>query len=328
MIKANKNTLGFIIFRVKKLLWNKLYKAHLIHKRPLFDGGGIYKTFYGKKILSAYEGNDYIYECLMKESPCLIGRIGTTEMGVYNNCISVQLGIQKHLKESNKNSLCTLSGFFPFNPSDLMLFEWEKIYSESLSEVDAFACFETHSEDYVLNRYCHNSVLMQLMSLEPYFYDHPWSRALKGKKVLVIHPFEDTIIKQYKRNDCLFSNKDVLPNFELKTIKAIQSVAGEQTEFSSWFEALDHMKAKIADCDFDVAIIGCGAYALPLGAYIKQIGKKAIVMAGATQLLFGIMGSRWEQSGIMDNFINKYWTKPSNEERPKNAKKVEGGCYW
>lgn len=49
MIKANKNTLGFIIFRVKKLLWNKLYKAHLIHKRPLFDGGVYIKPFMERK---------------------------------------------------------------------------------------------------------------------------------------------------------------------------------------------------------------------------------------------------------------------------------------
>ena len=260
--------------------------------------------------------------------PCLIGRIGTTEMGVYNHCISVKLNIQSQIKVKSKNDLCTLSGFFPLEPSDQMMMQWSEIYSDSLSVVDGFATFDTHSEDYVVNRYCPDAVLMQLVALEPYFYENPWSRALKGKKVLIIHPFENTIRKQYQRHGLLFQNKEVLPDFVLKTIKAVQSVASEPTEFDSWFEALEHMKAQINDCDFDVAIIGCGAYALPLGAYVKRIGKKAVIMAGPTQLLFGIMGSRWEQSGIMKDYVNEFWTKPGEDERPKNAKKVEGACYW
>ena len=320
--------IDYLLFRIRKVLWDKMKQAGIIRKRPIFDAGGIHKTFYGQKVLSAYDGNDYIFECLLNDVPCLIGRIGTTEMGVYANCIGVELGIQRHIKTKTKNDLCTYSGFFPINPSDQMMMQWSKIYSDSLLVVDGFATFDTHSEDYVVNRYCSNAVLMQLLSLEPYFFNSPWSRALKGKKVLVIHPFEDTIRKQYQYHEHLFQNKDVLPDFELKTIKAVQSVAGESTQFSSWFEALDYMKRQIDACDFDVAIIGCGAYALPLGAYVKQIGKKAVIMAGPTQLLFGIMGSRWEKSGIMKDYVNDFWTKPGENERPKNANKVEGACYW
>lgn len=324
-----KLKIEYLLFRIRKKLWDKMQQVGIIHKRPVFDvRDGIYKTFYGQRILSAYDGNDYIYECLNDNNPCLIGRIGTIEMGVWNNCIAVELGIKPELNEGTKTDLCRGPGFFPLNPSDQMILQWAKLYSLSLAEVDGFAAFETHSEDFVVNRYCPNAVLMQLISLEPYFYKNPWSRALKGKKVLVIHPFEDTIRKQYQWHGQLFQNKDVLPDFELKTIKAVQSVAGESTEFSSWFDALDYMKHQIDVSDFDIAIIGCGAYALPLGAYVKQIGKKAVIMAGPTQLLFGIMGSRWEKSGIMKDYVNEFWTKPSENERPKNAKKVEGACYW
>ena len=35
--------------------------------------------------------------------------------------------------------------------------------------------------------------------------------------------------------------------------------------------------------DFDIAIIGCGAYAFPLGAYVKKLGKKAIDLLKNTQ---------------------------------------------
>ena len=37
---------------------------------------------------------------------------------------------------------------------------------------------------------------IQLLLLEPYHAKHPWSRVLKGKKVLVIHP----LLKQYNIN--------------------------------------------------------------------------------------------------------------------------------
>ena len=54
--------------------------------------------------------------------------------------------------------------------------------------------------------------------------------------------------------------------------------------------------------DFDVAIIGCGAYGFPLAAKLKQAGKQAIHLAGATQLLFGIKGKRWEEYQFQKRF--------------------------
>ena len=67
--------------------------------------------------------------------------------------------------------------------------------------------------------------------------------------------------------------------------------------------------------------------------------KKAIHMGGATQLLFGIKGNRWEDpmygvkewglpAGFYPKMFNEYWIKPGEEGRPKNAEQVEGACYW
>ncbi len=108
-------------------------------------------------------------------------------------------------------------------------------------------------------------------------------------------------------------------------------MAGEKTQFNDWFEALEYMKAEIRKTDFDVAIIGCGAYGLPLAAYCKEIGKKAIHMGGGTQLLFGIKGRRWEiqyQDSCYRDLFNEHWVYPAEFETPQNAKKVENACYW
>ena len=151
---------------------------------------------------------------------------------------------------------------------------------------------------------------------------------LNEKKVLVVHPFSKTITEQYKRHDRLFANKDILPDFELITLKAVQSIGGTEVPFTTWFDALDFMCNKISNTDFDVAIIGAGAYGMPLASFVKSIGKKAVHLGGATQMLFGIRGKRWDKQALQQNLYNQYWVRASKNETPDNFKAVEKGCYW
>ena len=44
----------------------------------------------------------------------------------------------------------------------------------------------------------------------------------------------------------------MLPKFELKTIKAVQTVANEKTGFKNWFEALYFMKQQMNEVDYDI----------------------------------------------------------------------------
>jgi hypothetical protein len=98
--------------------------------------------------------------------------------------------------------------------------------------------------------------------------------------------------------------------------------------YKDWFEALDYMKNDISKIDFDIAILGCGAYGLPLASFIKEIGKKAVHLGGSTQMLFGVTGRRWETEYDMSHIINEHWVRPSGEEVIKDFKKIENGCYW
>ena len=89
----------------------------------------------------------------------------------------------------------------------------------------------------------------------------------------------------------------------------------------------------VSKLDFDIALIGCGAYGFPLGNFIfKKMKKTAIQLGGTVQVFFGIKGKRWE--GQFDEcdyrkFFNNYWVRPSDEETPlDDAKNVENGCYW
>lgn len=179
-----------------------------------------------------------------------------------------------------------------------------------------------------MKEYDKNVRFANLGDLEPYDYAHPWSKSLEGKKVLVVHPFAESIQKQYSRRDLLWENPDVLPSFDLKTLKAVLSLAGEEVPYQDWFEALDSMKQQMDETDYDIAIIGCGAYGFHLAAHAKRSGKKAVHLGGATQILFGIKGKRWEDIPAVSRFFNEYWIRPFSEETPNNRERVEGGCYW
>lgn len=229
------------------------------------------------------------------------------------------------------------SGIFP--PCQDTAEKFSERYLKDIPEIDILACHQYYEKFMPLRS---DVIRIQLEMLYPFFVNHPWTRYLKGKKVLVVHPFEKTIQQQYKKRKLLFEDENILPDFELITFKAVQTIAGCKSKFKNWFEALEYMENEIAKIDFDVCIIGCGAYGLPLAAYVKRMGKQAIHLAGGTQLLFGILGNRWvKQYGDVLHYrpgvdinvnyrplFNDNWIYPLKEDTPSNAQIVEGACYW
>lgn len=199
-----------------------------------------------------------------------------------------------------------------------------------MKEIDVLASY-VYAEKYV-DKYL-DCVKVDLDGYyAPFLWKNPWTKYLKGKKVLVVHPFVDSIRYQYEHNrEKLFENPDVLPEFaELHTIKAVQTIADQQDpRFATWFDALQYMKDEISKVDFDIALIGCGAYGMNLAAHVKRMGKQAVHLAGWTQMLFGVYGERWiKDQPQYSKFINEHWIRPLKSEKPKGAEKVENGCYW
>ena len=151
--------------------------------------------------------------------------------------------------------------------------------------------------------------------------------ALAGKRVLVVHPFKTTIERQYAHRAELFPGTDILPQFaDLRIVQAVQGLAGADTGYASWFDALAAMEQQMDAAPYDVAIIGAGAYGLPLAAHARDTGHAAIQMSGALQLLFGIRGKRWDDHPIISKLYNDAWVRP--EETLAHKEKVEGGSYW
>lgn len=284
--------------------------------------------------------SDKIRNLLDNSSPSMIARFGSTEL----TCLVNYIGIKSNKKSWpeyikgnippwwwNKNTINQMneySGFFPLEISEIEKFC--DLMIRDIQEVDLLGSWLAQEKWFDEN--LHGKAKVDIELLNPYFSKKPWTSSLEGKKILVIHPFSETINSQYKKRNLIFKN-NLLPEFELKTIKAVQSIAGETTKFATWFDALESMKNSMDEMDYDICLIGCGAYGFPLAAHAKRQGKKGFHLGGSLQLLFGIRGKRWENKDYNSKYnysglMNEHWVKPSAVDRPTSAKKVEGACYW
>tara|TARA_B100000686_G_C16491900_1_gene812547 strand:- start:23 stop:847 length:825 start_codon:yes stop_codon:yes gene_type:complete len=268
-------------------------------------------------------GNDQIYKKILSNKPFMAARIGATEIKaiLYPKLPKI---LQSVFKKRIFGRMFTLAGFFPSNEENIIKFS--EMMINDIQQVDILGSWRP--EEIFLKKYLKNASQCKLNNLEPYLHEFPWSKALKDKKVLVIHPFAESIYEQYKKKEFLFPNKNVLPNFNLDIIKAVQSLSGEKNPFKNWFEALQFMKDEISKKDFDIALVGCGAYGFSLASYVKKIGKQSVHMGGSLQILFGIKGARWENHPVISKFFNENWIRPKLEDKPSKSHLVENGCYW
>lgn len=262
---------------------------------------------------------------LESNKPCMISRFGSTELQTLSYCKFYPLSLP--LKKRTFYNIQYASGFFPVTFENLKKFY--RLYADDVKDLDLLVSWRI--EELFFQNWISKLPEVKKTTLDSFYvHEHPWTYSLKGKKILVVHPLAETIESQYSnKRELLFENKEVLPEFaSLQTIKAVQSIAGNPVVFDSWFDALDWMKSEIDKKDFDIALLGCGAYALPLAAHIKRIGKKAVHMGGVLQFLFGITSKRYDENEEYKAYINEHFVYPDAKDRPKNASAVEGGCYW
>lgn len=288
---------------------------------------------YRHPIQFGQQANDRIAELVAGKKPLMVARLGSVELA----CLRFYLekrkgkGTSRPYSKTIRAAMSNPAGFFPADDRSLDAFA--ELFLEHLADVDVMGVWFNQYEDAICNDWCPAAELVDFDCLEPFRFTPPWSAALAGRKVLVVHPFVESIRKQYEdKRQLLFPSPDVLPVFELKTLKAVQSIAGSDQPYASWFDALNHMCTEIAKIDFDVCIIGAGAYGLPLASFAKRLGKQAIHLGGVTQILFGIKGKRWETDPAYINttakLFNEHWVRPLESETPPNKSKIEKGCYW
>lgn len=329
---------------------NKLSYFVLKCLRHAYQGAFGSSVYPPSQLCGAIEGEGILYNLLSEDKPCMIARYGANELNCVSNYLEIKSGKHNYWKyikgeshdwiwnEGMLRELHNVAGFFPIEEKSLERFS-ELMLSDS-KDLDVLAVFPAvyHNLPHIRTYLPNDIPFIQLVSYDSFLFDTPWTRILEGKDVLVVHPFAELIESQYRKRELLFDDKKVLPQFNLKTIKAVQSMAGVNTNgFKDWFEGLYWMEGEMDKQQYDIVLLGCGAYGFPLAAHAKRTGHKAVHIGGGLQLLFGIKGKRWENpylanryhlppNSYIDIMNNPYWVRPE-QYVTKETLMAEGGCY-
>jgi hypothetical protein len=296
----------------------------LVRHRTLIEQA----KYIGTPILDPQAGNDLIADLLRKGSPRALGKMGSSELG----------GLRRFEGSKDATEVCqnwgahrtrltVNAGVYP--EDDITLSRFCVAYADSQRELDVMAVWFHRGERRLVAKFAPQATLASLTALEPYYHHRPWSRYLEGMRVLVISPFSETIRSQYARREAVWRGKPgILPDFVLDVLACPLSAQLVKPSFSTWFAALDGMQRDMNRRQYDVLIVGAGAWSLPLVAHAKRQGKWAIHLGGATQILFGIRGRRWDDNAFLQGMYNEAWVRPGPGDRPELSGKIENGCYW
>jgi hypothetical protein len=281
-----------------------------------------YRSLWERQLTSE-AANEAIAKLLLDGQPCLVGRIGHTE----GRIVGERVFRSAHFGRLTRKEAHQYSGIFPVTSK--VLCDFADIYAASIAQVDLLGFWQTTYQARLLAEHYAEVPLTPLSALEPYLHCSPWSAALKHRRVLVVHPFALSIQRQFQINRSrIFDNPGVLPDMHLQVLAPPQTLAPLTAGYATWLDAFADLKERVLQRQFDVALLGCGAYGLPLGAAIKASGRQAIHLGGALQVMFGIRGRRWEQLPEISALMNDGWVRPTQQETPVSASLVDEGCYW
>jgi hypothetical protein len=273
----------------------------------------------------------YLIDLLKTGEPFFISRLGNEIVDSYNYMVNQKITYSSTL-DLNAGIYCK---------TKMELIPYYQMYYNAIIKSDAIALFNVRQDVLSYEQYFMKTIKLQSIAsrvLEPFYLilenQIPWTHHMLGKKVLIVSPFIDSFQKQIKRGFHMFPDKSKTmfhPDQEFVFYKSFNTLAGNHIH-SSWLETFNIMCENISKLDFDIALLSCGGYGMPLANYIKNdLKKSAIYVGGGLQLLFGVIGQRWLTHPIISQIIMQNPTqfiRPSGNEIVKNKFVVENGCYW
>lgn len=276
---------------------------------------------------------DILHKGLTEQEDFLLLRFGLYEYHLCLQFLEKANGLRQAYSKDLLYHLPLDTGIF--GPTDNSYDIYAKNIISSLDQVDVLSYWTNIPPPFLFSRfYSRNIRYINVKDLYPYPFWHKqslptWQSWLTGKRVLVISSFADTVRKQYERRNKIWRQTSILPLFTLITYQAVQTNGGNTAEnFLSWQDALWHMIDQISQIHFDIALISCGGYGMPLALELHRLGKRAVQWGGCYQLWFGIMGGRWDRDPNITPYFNPSWTYPSPSETPPLSKLVDNASYW
>jgi hypothetical protein len=149
---------------------------------------------------------------------------------------------------------------------------------------------------------------------------------LQNKKVLVVSNATDIIKKSYDRGLQNVYNIDICQFAKVSYVKTPQTTKGSEYPHENSIETTKHIFEQIEKEDYDIVLLACGVYGVPLTNLVKKRGKMAVYLGSALYTMFGVYshGIPLPQNPIYNtaNFIEV------EEQCPEHCKHIDLGKYW
>jgi hypothetical protein len=287
--------------------------------------------------------HDYVKRKLDKGQKFIIPRIAGVEnnFAAYGEICKKNGHTDPQIGEYFNRNIMTMkknAGIYLTSPESVMLYS--EMYMRAMDNAELIGGWERHgnvypgikqSHDYIHKKYKSRKFFWAFaFDIFHYIHSLPWTHALRGKRVLIISAFENSILESLPNRDKIYG-VDLFPDCTISTIRPPQTQGEENSqEFSIELANFCTKLDKIKDT-YDVALVSCGGYGnLVCNHIYSQNGKSAIYVGGVLQMYFGILGERWlrERPDIVTLYANTYWKRPKDSEKPRNYQAVEGSCYW
>lgn len=139
---------------------------------------------------------------LSNPTGAMIARFGGNEVRACAEAIAVDRGLNRGFSARTRKRMRQQAGFFPADNDSLMRFY--ALMNESAKRLDWLGAWDSILQPYAIEHMDVNpdARFTSLGNLEPYYYpESPWSKELEGKRVLVVHPFAETIMSQYRKRE-------------------------------------------------------------------------------------------------------------------------------
>ena len=277
----------------------------------------------------AYDDNLQIKRIIESNQPFFIGRIAGVELQTaYNQLEGNAYEIPSNMLELENNA-----GIKVANYDSLSIYTTKLLHAyEHCTHIAEWSgkVFEiTGKGQTLVTKRTPHIPKLDAIALEPYYFQESWMDALKGKRILIVHPFVTTIQQQIENLKEIFPNRSWFEDCTFSFVKPPLTLAGNHQGKDWQLHHQQCLESIKEHTDYDVALVAAGGYGMLLADFIFTEQKKSVIyVGGALQLFFGIVGKRWFDNKEIMKLMTDEWVRPDASDKPDHFTKVEKGCYW
>jgi len=268
---------------------------------------------------------ELIKDIIRSTVPFFIGRIAGIELQVAYCILNDSLN-HSHIAELENNAGIKVTDHISLlQYADQLITAYE--HCTTIAEWDGLVYTITGKGQELIRKKVPDVPRIHARNLEPYYYQDSWMSEMKGKRILIVHPFalEDRVAELSN----IFPDREWFDSCTFTFFKPPVTLAGNHGG-KDWREHYEECVDRLsAVTDYDIALVAAGGYGMLIADYIYMEQKKSVMyVGGALQIFFGVIGKRWFDNKEILEMMNDSWVRPEKKDKPVNFGAVEKGCYW